>query len=210
MMRHLRSIMKVTWKDKVTNKVILEQADLPSMQDLLIRKTLRWTGHIIRMPSERLPKQILFSQLGERKIGRPRLRYKDTIKRNLKQREINIKTWTTLAIQRADWRSAVKWHCEDGHCRSATDSNDTRILTPEPDYILPLMYALAISVPDSTGTSSEERLRRKQFSVEFYFLKYMRTKECPHSVCKIRLCISSVTRLMSVSSGIICWTTGFF
>jgi hypothetical protein len=110
MMRHLRSIMKVTWKDMVTNKVILEKANLPSMQDLLIRKTLRWTGHIIRMPSERLPKQILFSQLpiGERKIGRPRLRYKDTIKRNLKQREINIKTWTTLAIQRADWRSAVK------------------------------------------------------------------------------------------------------
>ena len=125
-MRHLRSIKKVTWKDKVTNKVILERADLPSMQDLLIRKTLRWTGHIIRMPSERLPEQIPFSQLpaGERKIGRPRLRYKDTIKRNLIQREINIKTWTTLAIQRADWRSAVKWHCEDGHCRSATDSNE--------------------------------------------------------------------------------------
>jgi hypothetical protein len=110
MMRHLRSIMKVTWKDKVTNKVILERADLPSMEDLLIRKALRWTGHIIRMPFERLPKQILFSQLpaGERKIGRPRLRYKDTIKRNLKQREINTKTWTTLAVQRADWRSAVK------------------------------------------------------------------------------------------------------
>ena len=110
MMRHLRSIMRVNWKDKVTNKEILGRAGLPSMEELLIRKTLRWTGHIIRMPSERLPKQILFSQLsdGKRGIGRPRLRYKDTIKRNLKQRNIDTKTWKTLATRRADWRSAVK------------------------------------------------------------------------------------------------------
>ena len=27
-----------------------------------------------------------------------------------------------------------------------------------------------------------------QWFKEFYFLKYTRTKECPHSVCKTRLC----------------------
>ncbi|XP_063588851.1 uncharacterized protein LOC134766024 [Penaeus indicus] len=110
MMRHLRQIMRINWQDRVTNKEILHRAGLPSMEDLLIRKNLRWTGHIIRMPTDRLTRQLLFSELpvGERKIGRPRLRYKDTIKRNLKKREINIKTWTTLAYQRAKWRSAVK------------------------------------------------------------------------------------------------------
>ncbi|XP_063588823.1 uncharacterized protein LOC134765962 [Penaeus indicus] len=109
MMRHLQQIMRSNWQDRVTNKEILHRADLPSMEDLLIRKNLRWTGHIIRMPTDRLPRQLLFSQLpvGERKIGRPRLRYKYTIKRNLKKREINIKT-STLAYQRAKWRSAVK------------------------------------------------------------------------------------------------------
>ena len=45
MMRHLRSIMRITWMDKVTNKEILERTGLPSMEDLLIRKNLRWTGH---------------------------------------------------------------------------------------------------------------------------------------------------------------------
>ena len=110
MMRHLRAIMKITWKDKVTNKEILERANLPSMEDLLIKKNLWWAGHVMRMSSERLPKQILFSQLpaGERAIGRPRLRYKDTVKRNLKQRQINTKTWTTTANQRSVWRTAVK------------------------------------------------------------------------------------------------------
>ena len=45
MMRHLRSIMRITWMDKVTNKEILERKGLPSMEDLLIRKNLRWTVH---------------------------------------------------------------------------------------------------------------------------------------------------------------------
>ena len=33
------------------------------MEDLLIRKNPRWTGHLIRMSSDRLPKQVLYSQL---------------------------------------------------------------------------------------------------------------------------------------------------
>ena len=83
MMRHLRSIMRITWMDKVTKKDILERTGLPYMEDL-IRKTLRWTGHLMRMSPDRLPKQVLYSQLssGHRKRRRPRLRFKDTIKRN--------------------------------------------------------------------------------------------------------------------------------
>ena len=56
MMRHLRSIMRITWMDKVTNKNILERTGLPSMKDLLIRKNLRWTGNLMRMSPDRLPK----------------------------------------------------------------------------------------------------------------------------------------------------------
>ena len=110
MMRHLRSIMRITWMDKVTNKEILERTGLPSMEDLLIRKNLRWTGHLMRMSSDRLPKQVLYSQLssGHRKRGRPRLRFKDTIKRNLKLRDIKIDSWTSLSQQRDKWRARVK------------------------------------------------------------------------------------------------------
>ena len=73
--------------DKVTNKEIL-----PSMENLLIRNNFRWTGHLMRMSPDRLPKQVLYSQMssGHRKRGRPRIRFKDTIKRNLKLRDIKI------------------------------------------------------------------------------------------------------------------------
>ena len=110
MVRHLRSIMRITWMDKVTNKEILERTGLPSMDDLLIRKNLRWTGHLMRMSPDRLPKQVLYSQLssGHRKRGHPRLRFKDTIKRNLKLRDIKIDSWTSLSQQRDKWRATVK------------------------------------------------------------------------------------------------------
>ena len=59
MMRHLRSIMKIRWQDKVTNIKVLKRAGLPSMEDLFIRKNLRWTGHLLRVPTDRLPRQVL-------------------------------------------------------------------------------------------------------------------------------------------------------
>ena len=84
MMRHMRSSMKIRWQDKVTNIKVLKRAGLPSMEDLFIRKNLRCTGHLLRMPTDRLPRQVLYSQLpdGQRPRGHPRLRYKDTIKRH--------------------------------------------------------------------------------------------------------------------------------
>ena len=110
MVRHLRSIMRITWMDKVTNKGILERTGLPSMEDLLIRKNLRWTGHLMRMSPDRLPKNVLYSQLssGHIKRGHPRLRFKDTFKRNLKLRDIKTDAWTSLSQQRDKWRAIIK------------------------------------------------------------------------------------------------------
>ena len=110
MVQHLRSIVRITWIDKVTNKEILERTGLSSMEDLLIRKNLRWTGHLMRMSPDRLPKQVLYSQLssGHRKRGRPRLRFKDIIKRNVKLRNTTIDSWTSLSQQRDKWRATVK------------------------------------------------------------------------------------------------------
>ena len=47
---------------------------------------LRWTGHVSRMPEERLPKKILYGELemGKRSHGGQKKRYKDTLKASLK------------------------------------------------------------------------------------------------------------------------------
>ena len=108
MMRHLRSIMKIRWQDKVTHIKVLKRAGRPSMEDLLIRKNLRWTGHLLRMPTNRLPRQVLYSQTDNDHVAAHRLRYKDTIKRNLKKRDIDTNSWKSLALQRDVWRDTVK------------------------------------------------------------------------------------------------------
>ena len=61
--------------NKVTNKDILGRTGMPSMEDLLIRKNLRWTGHLMGMWPDRLPKDVLYSQVssGHRKRGHHRL-----------------------------------------------------------------------------------------------------------------------------------------
>ena len=90
-MVYLRSlIMKITWQNKITNVDILSRAGLPSMEDILIEKGLRWLGHVHRMKNNRLPRQLLYSQLskGLRNRGRPNLRFKDrnAVRRNMKER----------------------------------------------------------------------------------------------------------------------------
>lgn len=46
MMEHLRVMMKLSWKDIVSNERIYIQTILVSMADILIERGLRWTGHL--------------------------------------------------------------------------------------------------------------------------------------------------------------------
>ena len=84
-MRCLRRILGITWQDRVTNKVVLEKAGIPSLYTLLKQRRLRWLGHVTRMKDGRIPKDLLYGELatGKRPTGRPQLRFKDVCKRDL-------------------------------------------------------------------------------------------------------------------------------
>ena len=109
MMKHLRYIMGVRWWHYRKNSDILEKARLPSMYELLMQKNLGWAGHVARLDNNRLPKEILLSQLstGSRNRGRPKLSYKDTVKRHLQAKAIDVDSWYTQAQDRTSWRSMI-------------------------------------------------------------------------------------------------------
>ena len=94
MMRHniMRSIVKIKWQDKVINIKVFKRERLHYMEDRLIRKNLRWTGHLLRITTDRLPRQVLYLQIPEvqRPRGLPHLRYKDT--REVKRKWMLIPT----------------------------------------------------------------------------------------------------------------------
>lgn len=108
--RCLRRILGITWRDRITNVEVLRRTGLPTLFYMLKLRRLRWLGHVFRMEDGRIPKDLLYSELstGNRKVGRPALRYSDVIKRDLK--DINIGNWEEIAGNRAKWRSTVKKH----------------------------------------------------------------------------------------------------
>ncbi|KAJ2945076.1 hypothetical protein O0L34_g9131 [Tuta absoluta] len=106
----LRTIMKIRWSDRVRNTEVLRRANVGGIEAYLMRRQLRWCGHVYRMAEERVAKRIFYSELeeGKRKQGGQLLRYKDVQKRHMKRCNIEPTQWEGLAAQRPEWRGLVK------------------------------------------------------------------------------------------------------
>ena len=89
---HLRKLLKIKWKDRISDTDVLKRAGMQSVHTLLKMAQLRWIGHVTRMPDERLPKKILYGELqvGQRSHGGQKKWYKETLKASLKH--FNIPT----------------------------------------------------------------------------------------------------------------------
>ena len=107
--RSLRSIMRVKWEEKTPHSEVLERAKCCSIESILKKRQFQWAGHIVRMDDERLPKILLYGELqqGNRMVGRPRKRYKDSLKDALKSCNVPLQSWETRAEDRASWRTAI-------------------------------------------------------------------------------------------------------
>ena len=121
----LRKILKICWQDKVPDTEVLHRADMTSIHTLISKNQLRWSGHVVRMDDNRLPKRIFYGELatGKRTTGGQYKRYKDTLKASLKNFNINPDTWENLAAIRTAWRSEIR--------RGATQHENIRIKKAE-------------------------------------------------------------------------------
>ena len=63
----LRKLLKIKWQDRILGTEVLKRAGMQSVHTLLKLAQLGWTGHVTRMPDERLPKKILYGELQIRK-----------------------------------------------------------------------------------------------------------------------------------------------
>ena len=83
---------------------------MQSVHTLLKLAQLRWTGHVTRMPEERLPKKILYGELemDKRSHGGQKKRYKDILKASLKNFNIPKESWEQIAQDRVKWRGLTR------------------------------------------------------------------------------------------------------
>ena len=126
--RCLRKIMGISWEDHIPNTDILRRSGLYSIEAKIMLSQLRWAGHVVRMSDERLPKQIFFSELeqGVRTSGRPLLRYKDTLKHEMKACNIDPSQWLALATDRSAWRTNVHRGVKQFEARRLTELDHQR------------------------------------------------------------------------------------
>ena len=108
-MHSLRSILGVRWQDKVTNLEVLDRAETTSIEAMVLKPQLRWTGHVIRMDDSRIPKS---GELCHGKRKRPQKRCKDNLKANIKYADIPPKQLEKRAQERGCRRTLTKLACE--------------------------------------------------------------------------------------------------
>ena len=102
---------------------------MQSVHTLLKLAQLRWTGHITRMPDERLPKKILYGELqaGKRSHGDQKNRYKDTLKASLKDFNIPTESCEQIAQDRTKWRGLIRRGAGEYEAKRTSEAEQKRV-----------------------------------------------------------------------------------
>ena len=98
---------------------MLEKALCPSLESMITTAQLCWVGHLMRMDDSRLPKRLFYAELARSKHPqhKPRKRYKDGLKSNLKDADIDVNTWEATAVDHGAWWELVKTGCGPLHVK---------------------------------------------------------------------------------------------
>ena len=71
-------------------------------------RRLRWAGHVARMEEGRCSFKILTGKpTGKRPLGRPRRKWEENIRVDLKEIGMNTRNWVESAQDRDYWRAPV-------------------------------------------------------------------------------------------------------
>ncbi|BHF58937.1 hypothetical protein SprV_0100189200 [Sparganum proliferum] len=106
----LRRIMRLIWQGRITDTDVLEWTEILSIYTMLRQMQRRWSGYLVRMDDERLPKRLFYGDVatGSRRQGGQIRRYKDTVKSSQRRLQINPTNWKDLALDPPTRRRTVK------------------------------------------------------------------------------------------------------
>jgi hypothetical protein len=95
------------WR-KLYNEKFPNFYPLPRIIRMNESKKMRWTGLVARIGEKRNAYRILKENLeGRRSLGRPRSRWEDNIRTDLREIEWGVMDWIHMAEHRDQWRALV-------------------------------------------------------------------------------------------------------
>ena len=110
-MRMLRWMMGIKRIEEIRNEEIRARAGVANVGEKIREASLRWLGHVEGNTEEDVVMRTWKIKVcGHRKIGRPKLRWSDVIRRGTKEKGVKIEE----AQERRTWRSvylALAMHC---------------------------------------------------------------------------------------------------
>ena len=101
------------WEQK-RNTELRAMAGLERVEVMLMRRRLRWLGHVARMEGNRIPKCLLVCKPfgGKRSAGGQKRRWNDVIVEDLKKCEL-YPNWREQVEDRSTWRGLINAAAED-------------------------------------------------------------------------------------------------
>jgi hypothetical protein len=99
--------LKGSWR-KFHNDELHSLYSSLNMDVVIKSKTMKWAGHVARMREGRGIYRVLVGRPeGKRPLGRPRRRWEDNIKMDLRKTGIDEANWIRLAQDRFQWLAFV-------------------------------------------------------------------------------------------------------
>ena len=91
----------------LTNKEIYARVKKPTIIETIRLNRLRWFGHVQRTEENRIPKRVLYMNLGTKKLrGRPRNRLQDEVREN--GRIVGVEEWQEKVHNREEWKKLLR------------------------------------------------------------------------------------------------------
>ena len=92
----------------ITTFQLLQRLNLFHIDVYISQRQLRWAGHVMRMPWDRLPRKMITSWVrSKRPFGCPKLTYGRSLKKSLNKAGVETENWYNLSLDRDGWRNII-------------------------------------------------------------------------------------------------------
>jgi len=96
--------MADVFENRISNANLLNRLDIKCVDTYIVKRQLRWAGHVVRMGMDRLPRKMISSWVNEKRPrGSPEMTYGRSLFKALKKANVEKDDWFVLANDRDEW-----------------------------------------------------------------------------------------------------------